>query len=412
MAIPIITAEKIGLSGLYNINNTCFLNTALQCLSNTPRLKNFFCDKKFNEILADALKINSPGKDFDIIKNKTMSGLLSSLIFTIWTSPYSVIRPITFYNYFIEQNREYADGKQHDVHEAIKSILDAAHEELAQNVAIQFPNMSKETKQLMYYRNSYLKLKESKDSGKEVLENAKMIYEKYKEENLHANLEFKSYKYWKKYIKAFKCSVITEIFDSITLRCTECSECKKKSYVYDTIRFLQVPIPNLKKITLQDCLNAYCNQEILEGREKYKCDHCNKKVNACTNVSLWETADIITIQFKRFIKRDKDLIKNCSEIIFPLELDVKPYIAKESFLNREKKTHVYKLYAIANHHSSSEIKSNGMSIGNMNSGHYTAYCENQNDRGWYHFDDDRTRPVKTETIFTKDAYVLFYKISS
>jgi len=45
---------KRGIVGLYNLGNTCYMNTALQGLSNTWPFNNYFLEKLFlNEINMD-----------------------------------------------------------------------------------------------------------------------------------------------------------------------------------------------------------------------------------------------------------------------------------------------------------------------------------------------------------------------
>ena len=56
----------------------------------------------------------------------------------------------------------------------------------------------------------------------------------------------------------------------------------------------------------------------------------------------------------------------------------------------------YDLYAVCNH------------IGNMNSGHYTAYCRNHRDGRWYSYDDTQVHPISESEVVTKNAYMLFY----
>ena len=62
-----------------------------------------------------------------------------------------------------------------------------------------------------------------------------------------------------------------------------------------------------------------------------------------------------------------------------------------------KESNLYDLYAICNHH------------GNMDSGHYIAYCCNPIDGRWYVFDDHHVVPVSDpDHLVTEHAYVLFY----
>ena len=41
------TYENKGLSGLRNLGNSCFMNSAIQCLSNTTELTDYFVSKTF-----------------------------------------------------------------------------------------------------------------------------------------------------------------------------------------------------------------------------------------------------------------------------------------------------------------------------------------------------------------------------
>lgn len=57
---------------------------------------------------------------------------------------------------------------------------------------------------------------------------------------------------------------------------------------------------------------------------------------------------------------------------------------------------IYDLYAVCNH------------TGNMNSGHYTAFCRNLRDGQWYSYDDTQVNPITASEVITKGAYMLFY----
>ena len=50
-----------------------------------------------------------------------------------------------------------------------------------------------------------------------------------------------------------------------------------------------------------------------------------------------------------------------------------------------------------------------VSTGNLNFGHYYAYCKNSLNNKWYNYNDNNVREINEEDLITDSAYCLFYQ---
>jgi len=110
--------ENGGLVGLNNIGNTCFMNSILQCLSNTQKLRDF-CLKA----------------DYEINPKSKMNGKLinsfSDLMKELWTTESSVT-PRNLKHQVQKFSTQFSGYNQHDCQEFLRFLLEGLHEDINQ----------------------------------------------------------------------------------------------------------------------------------------------------------------------------------------------------------------------------------------------------------------------------------------
>ena len=386
-----------GLSGLNNLGNTCYMNSALQCLSACNILNLYFRKQYFKSDLKNGLlqlmlkKQESREISFKKLKFKFKTSLsyrMYELMYHMWGVNCN-IRPSKLkeaVNTYLPYFKGY---DQHDGQEFITYFLDRLHDELKTDIIFKDFNLTPSQQLFIDTKQQLIdKLKDDTISSfyKEELSDA---LNKLVESNLNFNVVYDGIKFQHKFLKDNH-SIITDLFYGIYVNIIVCKHCSNKSIVYEPFNAIQLDINNYpENINLEELLHKFFNTSEVEN---YKCDKCNKVDTAKKIVKIHTLPEKLIIQFKRFIVTSRYPRKNQLTIIFPLE-----NVQIEEVVNNNKCN--FKLFGVLNH------------MGSVNGGHYTAYTRNLINNKWYEFNDSHVSYVikPEKSIVDCSAYVLFYE---
>lgn len=444
-----------GLCGLKNIGNTCYMNSALQALSNTPSLR---------RIILGPQGLHVPNTN-----SKDLRHLLANYIDlseAMWDGTHRSVAPARLHHDVARVNPLFRGYAQHDSQEFLRTLLDSLHEALK--------------------REDYSRYKAPEPSPSKTDSKS----EQSKPVKPHIPTE----------------SSISSLFEGKLLSTVICGNCHRKSHTLDRFFDLSLPVPtssslpniNKRKHQLQlekersngislsnssnsdegdddgallndqkrkangsapsmwsrltswiwggspgdleTCLHGFCLEDELTGQDRYLCENCKSLHDATKSFHIAQLPHNLCLHIKRF-KYDFFGSKMSDYIQFPLEnLDVTDFCAPPSIVqdllsgngnstspnnptsangkakgsSKSKKgsssskaplapsptlapTPLYDLYAVICH------------SGSLHGGHYYAYAKHVGTGQWYEFNDSSVVLVNEETVASAEAYVLFYE---
>ena len=320
-------ASTIRKTGLVNLGDTSYLNAVLQLLGNIKNLANYFLVDENQKMLNENIKYKP----------------LSFVIYRLFTHLYpkeenkgEKYKPDALKKMLGYLNIVYKSDKKRDPNDLLNFILDTLHQEL-------------NTKNL---------------------NNAKIT----------PDLNDKD-KFIKTEITNFNISndsVISNSFNLFVIKECKCSQCNKAMYNLNSFNTFELDISGCyqlkkKQITLNDCLNYYCEK-------KYRnlfCNNCKRKSNMSIASDICNVRDILIFSLNR-----GNLKENLLNIPFNLEY----MVDLKSFITNSNSPKIYDLIGIVSVYKKEQ---------NYN---YVAFCKSDNH--WFLFEDEKINEIRLDFILS------------
>ncbi len=262
----------LGQSGLYNLGNTCYLNTAIQCLSAVKVLTAYFLSNKYDDDL------NPDKSEYELVEE------YSSLLKKMWRANVPIF-PGNFKKVLGEIYEPYSERMQQDSGETYCKIIELLHEGVSYQADIVDPPCGR------IYRDA-----------------------------MNAWRQDYSDNY----------SIILKLFYGQFWRRIQCDECKNETNRFESFSMINLPITNNTN-NLYNCIDLYVSCEDMDDDNMINCEKCSKKCSGKMKNTVWRMPPVICFSFSRFTMQGNKINKL---IDFPITKCAFPKLVEKSIDKR------------------------------------------------------------------------------
>lgn len=210
-------------------------------------------------------------------------------------------------------------------------------------------------------------------------------------------------------------STLYQLFLGQLIEARECQMCGKMSFSIEYFTMLPLPVPvtvkDDKHCTLDDCFKLFSKTEDMTHSNMITCSCVSGKDDTLTPgrriALLSRPSKRLVVQLTRYSydSSRSAAVKNTVAVRFPLTLDLFPHTMSSTIgSNSQAQPMTYELQGFCVHSGAQSTSY----------GHYVAYCKASTGR-WYYFNDDCVSLVDIEaeltiTFVLQNAYLLFYSL--
>ncbi|XP_064637300.1 ubiquitin carboxyl-terminal hydrolase 22-like isoform X2 [Lineus longissimus] len=349
--------STIGLRGLINLGNTCFMNCIVQALVHTPLLRDFFLADRHNCQMSERSR-QCLVCEMSRLFQEFYSGVRTPHI------PYRLLHLVWTHA------RHLAGYEQQDAHEFLIAALDVLHQHWQNGISSNNPH------------------------------HCNCIIDQIFTGGLQSDVTCQSCNH---------VSTTIDPFWDISLDLGPTEAIPTNSNYTGSGSDSNGSFANLDEPTsLTMCLKRFTRPEHLGSSSKIKCSNCHSYQESTKQLTMKKLPVVACFHLKRFEHSTGYHKKISTFVSFPEELDMTPFMSSSrsnnnGFVNQviqESATSLssenkYSLFAVVNH------------SGTIESGHYTCFIRQHKDM-WFKCDDHLITKANGMDVLNSEGYLLFY----